>query len=180
MIKDNSFETKKAIAVIVVFVCGMLQGFAQPEADSLFSSEAPLDIRLNISVNQVKDSKKDTSWLSDKLYYRNSSGSYDSIKIDLKGRGHYRLNECYFPPLWIKIKKKAARGTPFEGNKKLKLVLPCNTARGDNPLIIREFLCYKLCEAVTPYAFKTRLVNIDLTETEREKEQKFPGEGNID
>src|SRR5688572_29876505 len=121
---------KNAITVTGIFICGILQGFAQPEADSLFSSPTPLDIRINISIRQLKDAKeaKDTSWVSDKLYYRNSSGSYDSIKIDLKGRGHYRLTQCYFPPLWVKIKKKAAKATPFEGNKKLKLVLPCNAS----------------------------------------------------
>ena len=34
--------------------------FGQPEADSLFSSQVPLDIRLEISIKRMKDSAKDT------------------------------------------------------------------------------------------------------------------------
>jgi len=173
MTKYCSFKIRTAITVAGVFIGGFLPCFGQAETDSLFGSPVPLDIRLEISIRRMKNSIKDTSWVSDKLYYRNGSGSYDSIKIDLKGRGHFRLSTCYFPPLWIKIKKKEAEGTEFDGNKKLKLVLPCNTTRDDNPSILREYLCYKLCEAITPYTFKTRLVNVDLTEKSGKRTKNF-------
>jgi hypothetical protein len=95
----------------------------------------------------------------------------------LKGRGNFRLRECYFPPLWIKIKKSESKGILFEGNKKLKLVLPCYTQRDNSDLILKEYLCYKLYEEITPYAFRTRLVNIDLTELRGKKEKKFQVKG---
>jgi hypothetical protein len=177
MKRRNSFEIKNAITITGIFICSILHSFGQPETDSVFSREEPMDIRLEISLKQMRNSTKDTSWVSDKLYYRNGSGSFDSIKIDLKGRGHFRLTECYFPPLWIKIDKKDAKGTAFDGNKKLKLVLPCKTYKEDNPLILREYLCYKLWEVISPYAFKTRLVNVDLTERGGKKNKNFQLKG---
>jgi hypothetical protein len=157
-----------------------VQGKALGEGEDLGGSSALHDNRINISIKQIKDAKKDskdTSWFSDKLYLRNSSGSYDSIKIDLKGRGYFRLRECYFPPLWIKIKKKAAKGTVFERNKKLKLVLPCNAYKADNTLILREYICYKLGEVITPYAFKTRLVNVNITEKSGKRDRNYQVKG---
>jgi hypothetical protein len=167
----------KIIFVIVVLVFALAHAIAQTETDSLFSSQNPLDIRLSMSIKQVQKSKEDTVYLSHKLYYCNSAGIYDSMKIGLKGRGNFRLQQCYFPPLWIKIDKKQAKGTLFEGNKKLKLVLPCYDAKGNNALILREYLCYKLYEEITPYAFKTRLANIDLTEERGKKNRTFQVKG---
>ena len=77
----------------------------------------------------------------------------------------------------IKIEKKQAAGTLFKGNKKLKLVLPCNRQSGSNDLILREYICYKLCEAITPYAFKTRLVNVNMTELRGKKNKNFQLKG---
>ena len=130
-----------------------------------------------MSIKEVRKSKADSTWLSHKLYYRNTLGKKDSIKVDLKSRGNFRLNECYLPPLWIKIPKKRAAGTLFQGNKKVKLVLPCNNQSGSNDLILREYICYKLCELITPFAFKTRLVNIDLTELRGKKDKNFQVKG---
>jgi hypothetical protein len=172
-----SFKILKTVFVICVFACSILQAFGQMQTDALFSIQTPLDVAITMSIREVQKSKEDSSWLSHKLYYKNASGLNDSIKVDLKGRGNFRLRECYIPPLWIKIKKSESKGTLFEGNKKVKLVLPCNNQNGSNDLILREYICYKLYEVVSPYAFKTRLVNADLTELRGKKNKNFQLKG---
>jgi hypothetical protein len=57
----------------------------------------------------------------------------------------------------------------FEGNKKFKLVLPCNQQQASNDLVLLEWLCYKLYEEISLYAFKTRLVNVNVTELKGKK-----------
>jgi len=64
----------------------------------------------------------------------------------------------------MKFKKSLAQETPFEGNKSFKLVLPCQAGKAGNILILKEYLCYKLLEPVTPYFFHTRLTNILVTD----------------
>lgn len=147
------------------------------QADPLFSREEPLDIALSLSVKEIKKTRDDTSYMAHTIYFRNSSGAYDSIKADLKARGNSRMQLCYFPPIKIKIDKKNAKGTLFEGNRKLKLVLPCLDHKESTDLILREYLCYKLYEVVTPYAFKTRLVDIELTEIKKRKKESHNQKG---
>jgi hypothetical protein len=142
---------------------------AQSGEDPLFASATPLHIAFSVSFKKVKDSKADSTYINQKLYFQNFSGNADSIKIGIKGRGNFRLRECYYPPMWIKIKKSDAKGTVFESNRKLKLVLPCDNRESSNALILREFLCYKLYEEITPFAFLTRLADIDLTELRNNK-----------
>jgi len=164
-------DIKKATSFAGILLTGLMPVFSQEMPDPLFNTQSPLDIAIHISIKQIKKSNGDSSWISDKLYYHDAGGQNDSIKVDLKSRGHFRLTDCYYPPLWIKIDPIAAKGTVFDGNKKLKLVLPCDKYKGHDALILREFICYKLCESITPYAFRTRLVNVDLTE-QREKQNK--------
>jgi hypothetical protein len=161
--------TKKiiSVALILVFAVSALSG--QTGLDSLFASNTPLHIVFSISFKEVRDSKKDSTYLKSKLYYQNFLGQSDSIVVGIKGRGNYRLRECFYPPLWMKINKRDAKGTVFKGNKKLKLVLPCDNRISSNALIVREYLCYKLYEEITPYAFLTRLADIDLTELGKNK-----------
>ncbi len=171
------YKIRKGITKALLFALLPAYTFGQTYPVFVFDTQEPLDIALSISIKEIKKSKEDSSYISDKLYYRGASGIKDSIKIGLKGRGHFRLHECYFPPLWIKIKKSESTGTLFNGNKKLKLVLPCHTEKGNSDLILKEYICYKLYEEISPYAFKTRLVNIDLTELRRKKEKKFQVKG---
>jgi len=168
---------KKGIPFLLLFILCREHLNGQSPEDPLFRDQMPLDMSLKISINKIKDAKKDSIYITHKLYYRKSPGRYDSLDVDLKGRGNFRFRECYFPPLWIRIKSKDAKGTVFEGNKKLKLVLPCYTQESGNSLIIKEFLCYKLYEEITPYSFQTRLANIDLTEERGKKDRTFKIKG---
>jgi hypothetical protein len=52
----------------------------------------------------------------------------------------------------------------FEGQKKLKLVLPCLKQSDKNDNILKELLVYKLFELVTPYHFKTKRLTIEFTD----------------
>jgi hypothetical protein len=168
---------KNHISVLTVLV---LNGFilrGQNKTDSLFSVQTPLQISLKISIADIRDSKKDSAYIRHMLYYRKTSGQIDSLSVDLKGRGNFRLKSCYFPPLGIKIKKEDAKGTVFEGNKKLKLVVSCNDRGSSNSLILKEFLCYKLYEQITPYAFQTRLTDIELTEKQRKTNKTYQLKG---
>jgi hypothetical protein len=145
------------------------------ERTALFREEAPLDIRLKFSVKQVKGITVDSIYTATFIQYKNGAG-WDSVAADIRARGNFRRANCYFPPLRIKIKKENARGTVFEGNRSLKLVMPCKSAKDGN-LILREYLCYKMYEPITKYTFNTRLVNIDFTDNSNKKMSHIPVAG---
>ena len=93
-------------------------------------------------------------------------------KCKLRARGNFRRNECYFPPIKMKIKKDQYKETIFDGNKTMKLVLPCKIESENNDNILQEFIAYKIYEQISPYHFKTRRVNIDFTEPKGKKKVK--------
>ena len=115
-------------------------------------------------MREIKKNLNDSVYYPSFLTYKNDQGVWDSLNVGIRARGNFRRKNCYFPPLRLKMKKSHVAGTPFEGNKSFKLVLPCLNVKSANNLILREYLCYKLLEPVTPYFFHTRLANITLTD----------------
>ena len=77
----------------------------------------------------------------------------------------------------MKIKKDQYKGTIFDGNKTMKLVLPCKIESENNDNILQEFIAYKIYEKVSPYHFKTKRVNIDFTEIRGKKTKSFELKG---
>lgn len=140
--------------------------------NQLFSSQEPLNIRLEVSFKELKKETNDSTYMDGTLHYQ-VEGSWDSIEVELKKRGHFRLDNCFFTPIRIKVKKKKSKGTLFEGNKPLKLVLPCERTDESDELVLREFLCYKIYEQITPYTFGTRRVNLELVETSKKTARTF-------
>lgn len=167
----------KTTVFIFIILVNFVAGVSAQQADQLFETEIPLQVALTFSIREVAKTKQDSIYLPNRLYFQSAAGKTDSIKVSLKSRGNYRLQECYFPPLWIKLDKKDKRENIFNGNKKLKLVLPCRQGAINNTLVIKEYLCYKLYEMISPYFFKTRLVNIDFTEVRNKHPRHFELKG---
>ncbi|NNC61447.1 MAG: hypothetical protein HKO11_03870 [Eudoraea sp.] len=135
----------------------------------LFSDEAPLPIKLKYSNKQVKKETNDSTYLASMIWYMEGN-SWDSISVKLRARGNFRRKTCYFAPLKLKFSNSRIEGTPFEGNRKLKLVLPCLLDRNTSDYVLREYLAYKLYEILAPYHFKTRLTEISLVEAKGRRE----------
>jgi len=77
----------------------------------------------------------------------------------------------------MKIKKDQYQGTIFDGNKTMKLVLPCKLESENNDNILQEYIAYKIYERISPFHFKTRRVNIDFSEPKGKKIKKFALKG---
>ena len=153
------------ITIILIHILAACLRAQDVDRAPLFQDEQPLSIRLSISLQDIKKNTNDSIYFPTLLYYRNLQGSWDSIPVSVRARGNFRRKHCFFPPMRIKIKKNDAKETLFAGTKSLKLVLPCQTAKNYDDLILKEYICYQLYEPTTPYVFNTRLVDISLSDT---------------
>jgi hypothetical protein len=153
-------------------------GFSQDKDVSLlFRNEEPIAIRLEISLKEVQKETNDTTYLPTKMAYKTERGVWDSLKIDLRARGEFRRNNCFFPPIRIKMKKKHTKETLFEGNKNLKLVIPCQNSKNADDLLLKEYLAYQLYEEVSPYVFSTRMVNLTLIDNSGRQPREYQLKG---
>ena len=147
------------------------------EITPLFQNQLPLSIQLKFSIKNIKKNTNDSTYIKSTLFYENGTVEWDSIRIKLRARGSYRRENCYFVPLKLKLKKSTTKGTLFEGNKKLKVVLPCLIEKYNDDYIVKEYMAYKLYEIISPYHFKTRLANVDLIEEKGKRKRKHELKG---
>ncbi len=170
---------KKQIGYLLVFISILLFNNAYSRESingevskvnvGLFSEVQILPIKLSYSIKELKKETNDSTYIDSNLSYQLKDGSWRNIPIELRARGNYRLKNCYFTPLKIKIKKSVSKNTPFEGNKSLKAVLPCLLKSDNDDNVIKEYIVYKLFEIISPYYFKTRLVDIDFEQIKNNK-----------
>ena len=133
--------------------------FEEPDQTVADASEL-LTLRLVIPIKTLKKETNDSTYISSTLYFKEDT-AWDSLPVELRTRGEFRLKKCVFPPVKLKFSNKDIEGTLFDNNKKLKLVVPCQHAEDKNDNVVREYMAYRLFEPVTPYHFKTRLVNLE-------------------
>ena len=163
----------KGIFIFIV-VHSLAGNIHAQDTAALFQNEQPLEIRFDISLQDIRKNTSDSIYFPTLLYYKSQEGRWDSIPVSIRARGNFRRKHCFFPPVRIKIKKGDSNQTVFQGIKSLKLVLPCQVAKDNNyDLIVKEYICYKLYEPVTQYRFGTRMVNVTLTDVAAKHEKTY-------
>lgn len=151
----------------ILFLCGSII-FAQETQPDLFSTSNPLEVKLSFSPKKLRKSNSDTIYFDIAMEYKEEE-QWQKMDIGVRARGNFRRSTCYYPPIKVDLKKKQTKETIFEGQKKLKLVLPCLREKDKNDNILKELMTYKLYELVTPYHFKTRRAKIEFTDMNKKK-----------
>jgi hypothetical protein len=181
--KSNYNLVKKQAIFLFLSICLFItettfsQEIAATDQDiqvtELFSKNDPIPVKLRYSNKILRKETNDSTYIDSEISYMTSDESWNTLEVRIRARGNYRRENCYFPPVKVKIKKSVSAGTLFEGNKKLKLVLPCVLQNDYNDKVLKEYIAYKLYELVSPYHFKTRLLNIDFTDEKGKKVKNF-------
>ena len=124
----------------------------------------------------MKKKTTDSTYIETDLNFLQED-KWNTIPVSLRARGNFRRAKCYFPPIKMKIKKSQTKNTVFNGNKSLKLVLPCKIENENNDNILQEYIAYKIYEIISPYHFKTRRVDVDFTEPKGKKSKSYQLKG---
>ncbi|MEB2777250.1 hypothetical protein SYJ56_18180 [Algoriphagus sp. D3-2-R+10] len=154
-----------------LFCCFIIICFAAfPRQDErLFDSDEILEISLKFSVKKLRKETNDSTFMDSMLIYKNGDGAVDTLNVGLRVRGNFRKENCYYPPVRMRLKKKEGKGNIFDGSRNLKIVFPCSKGKNADTYIVKEFLCYQLYEQVSEYTFHTRMIRINF-ENEDDKQ----------
>lgn len=126
----------------------------------LFASDAPLEVTITADFGALERDRGD-----DTPERPATVELADGVVLDanLRTRGNFRRerSNCLMPPLRLNLKKGQLDGTVFEGEDKLKIVGNCRPGRRSfEVLVLREYLAYRILQAVTHEAFRVRLARI--------------------
>jgi hypothetical protein len=134
---------------------------------SLFGSDEILKVTLHLDLaNFTKKPSKNDSFDGKITIYNDENDSINR-EITIKYRGISRYEICSFPPMQINFKKPLY--TDSAKIKKLKLVTHCQPSSLNDEYVIREYLVYKLFNALTDTSFRTRLLKVSYIDSKGKK-----------
>ena len=162
---------KQTIFSILFLVSFTLSAQISLSSDRLYEDNFPLKIKLGYSNKQMNKKTNDSTYIKVPMEFFHDD-KWNTIEVSLRARGNFRRSQCYFPPIKMKIKKDVIENTLFDGNKTMKLVMPCKLEKENNDNVLQEYIAYKMYELSSPYHFKTRLVSIDFSEPKGKKVKK--------
>jgi hypothetical protein len=97
-----------------------------------------------------------------------SDGS--SFKATLSVRGRFRRIENKYPPLKVKVPKKALVAAGLDTLNELKLMLPHDDTRESGEYLVKEYLAYRMFETVSPgNSVRARLLKLTLKDSKTGK-----------
>ena len=132
----------------------------QPKSEKLFSTEATLTLTLTAPWQEFMHNKNAKKPYPGTLEYVDESGAKHSVPVAFEARGHNRLKVCKLPPIKLIFAKEAVEGTPFRGNKSLKLSTHCDSGERWEQYVAKEMLAYHIYNLVTERSFKVRAASV--------------------
>ncbi|MBK6950367.1 MAG: hypothetical protein IPH16_21880 [Haliscomenobacter sp.] len=98
---------------------------------------------------------------------QNGQGPAVQWPADLSLRGKFRRMRCDFPPLRVEFKKDTLRAMGLADHNDLKLVTHClDDPDSSKENILREYLCYRLYNILTPISYRVQLAEITYEDTQ--------------
>jgi hypothetical protein len=127
----------------------------------LFTTTTPLEMTIAVNLRLImrdRDTTKHEHPLrTATITYRDTSGKLVSLPAQVRVRGIWRLQNCQFPPLRLRMTKEAADPTVFDRERRPKLVTHCRDTDTYEQYVLQEYAIYRMQALVTPVALQSRL-----------------------
>ncbi|MGH8122765.1 MAG: hypothetical protein ACREPT_08315 [Rudaea sp.] len=136
-------------------------GGDQEKSANVFATDATLSLTLTGPWRDFMHDKSAKKTYRGTLEYVDESGAKRSMPVAFEPRGHNRLKVCELPGIKLIFAKEAVQGTPFHGDKALKLSTHCSSS-GERweQYVVKEMLAYHIYNLVTERSFKVRALSV--------------------
>ncbi|PYP00011.1 MAG: hypothetical protein DMD60_00330 [Gemmatimonadetes bacterium] len=95
------------------------------------------------------------------LSYVAATGDTVQLDVQLRTRGHFRLNICQYPPLKVGFDKAKTAHTIFaHTSSSLKLTVQCRGGASNANYLLEEYLIYRAYNLLTERSFRARLARV--------------------
>ena len=129
----------------------------------LFTNDEILNLSLRFDITSYQRKKPKEEYMKAVLTYHINDKDSINKEIRLKSRGEMRNGYCSFPPIRMNFKKAGFQMADVSKIETIKMVTHCQ--HGNEEYLLKEYLIYKLYNALTDTSFRVRLVNIEYINT---------------
>ena len=165
--RSNTTNFVSASALLVCLVTVANADLAEGR-DPLFQTSDALQVTIAGPLTTlVRDRAKD-NYLRGQISVTDVDGVQKTFDVRMRTRGNFRHQECDYPPILLNFRKSETRGTLFDGQNKLKLVIHCRKSQRYEQTVLREYLAYRMLSVLTEMSFRVRLLHVTYVNEENE------------
>ena len=124
----------------------------------LFRSQSLMEVTFTTNIKAIRKDKGDKApWHAATLSYAdtNSQSGKRVVPVRARTRGIWRLKNCDFPPLRLKVSDKATKKTIFHDLGEPKLVNFCRNNDVYEQYILQEFMLYRIYQSISSISSTT-------------------------
>jgi hypothetical protein len=173
MVKETRMRTTTRVALLLTLLLAAHQRMAvaapaggeQAKPAKLFATDATLSMTLTGPWRDFMGEKNSKKHYEGMLEYVDESGAKHSMPVAFEPRGHNRLKVCRLPGIKLIFEKNVVEGTPFRGNKSLKLSTHCGEGERWEQYVVKETLAYHIYNLVTERSFRVRAASVSYVDT---------------
>jgi hypothetical protein len=137
--------------------------------DPLFQDHATLRAEISAPFSRIIRERPKDQESPGRFSYRGPDGTAVELDVQLRARGRYRHANCDFPPLRLNFRRSQVEGTLFDGQNKLKMVVHCKDTLRYAQSVLREYLAYRLLNALTDRSFQVRLLEVTYVDSDERR-----------
>lgn len=172
MRSGGQFSSRSCALAGVLAALVLNAGSSLAEEQPLFSGDAVLRLTIEAPFKSLlRSAPKSEEAYPGTLVLEHGEGAR-AFEIKLSPRGLTRRNPriCDFPPLKVDFDKDKVGGSVFAGQNTLKLVTHCKKYGRYQEYYLKEFIAYKLYNALTPLSFGVRMAEITYRDLEGKRD----------
>lgn len=144
--------------LLLVGVALLHGGRSSAQEPSLFQSHEVMEITLRADFRSLRGDRGDERPSRPGQLSLLQTAASGDLSVELRTRGNTRRQRsvCRFPPLRVEFDAASSAGTPFEGQRRLKLVTHCRNSDPYERNVVEEYLIYRMYNLVTDQSFRVR------------------------
>jgi hypothetical protein len=133
----------------------------------LFGETDPMYITLTFNIKEYQREKHKGKYMPVHFEYQLN----DTVRLEkdmrLRARGKFRRNHCSLAPFWLDVVKTDQKNGNSTDFHRVKIVTHCKGAVAYAEYVLKEYLCYKIYNIISPVSFRVRLVRMTYVDTGR-------------
>jgi hypothetical protein len=133
----------------------------------IFDDTGPMQITLTFDIKKYQREKFKGEYMPVHFLYQFNDSVYLEKEMRLKARGQFRRSFCSLAPFWLNIRKADVANENLQDTKRMKVVTSCKSSKGYDDYLLKEYLCYKIYNIISPLSFRVRLLKMKYVDTGR-------------
>jgi hypothetical protein len=133
-----------------------------------FDASDPMHITLTLDLKKYQREKYKGKYMPVHFLYELNDTLFVEKDMRLKARGKFRRSHCNMAPFWLNIWEADEKNKEHQVDmKRIKIVTHCKGAEAYEEYVLKEYLCYKIYNIISPISFRTRLIRMTYVDTGR-------------